>query len=235
MRCDRILVPAVALLLSVGCAHTKKLEVWATLVDAGSGNRRVDIDESKHDSAVVGPGDRVVWICHCPAGTEFTVEDLHFVGDLEDLAEKLSLRQAPLAEDELNRTMEQMRAQAAGPGAAAAAGPGEAAAPEPLVGGRIRFEPVGGMLLVMKDFETAAPGERGRSLFVGRARGAQSLDFEHAPAFNDAARPMRSTRVAPGLGHELWKFTWRVQLIGDPESADTFDPHIFGHPDLKGG
>jgi hypothetical protein len=233
MRFHRSLVPVLAVALLVGCGHTEKIELWATMVtDPQTGQKRVDIDESKHDSGVVRGGDRVAWVCHCPPGTEFTVEDLHLVADLEAFFDRLNETPALGAEEDLARAVEQMRVRlAAGvdtPRAEAAPGQQGEAAPKMLAGGRIRFEgPIGGVLLVVNDAQTSLAREAGEevhSLFVE--------GLLPAP-FVDATRAIRSSRVAPLERHELWKFTWRVQMKGDPSNFDIFDPHIFGHPDKE--
>lgn len=226
MRFHRSLVPVLAIALLVGCVHTKKLEVWAKVVEDENG-KRVEINKGRHDSAVVQPGDRVAWVCHCDPGTQFTVENLHFVGDLEELAERLTYTKPKAGEElqDLGPTMERALAQLAAQAAAPEDTPREEAA-KPLGEGRIRFAgPVGDVLLVVKN-EASPVGRERSSLFVGEPA-APSVDFVAA------TRVIRSRRVAPGLGHELWKFTWKVRLIGDPNSVVTWDPHIFGHPDLK--
>jgi hypothetical protein len=55
------------------------------------GQIKIDKDEAHHETAVVKPGDEIAWICReCPPGTEFSVEGLHLVANVEKMVEVLS-------------------------------------------------------------------------------------------------------------------------------------------------
>ena len=69
---------AIAVLAS--CGHLQTVELHAGLSADG---RQVVIDETHHDSAGVRAGDRIEWVCRCPEGAEFTVENLHYAGALD--------------------------------------------------------------------------------------------------------------------------------------------------------
>lgn len=69
-------------------AAVREIGVSARLED---GQIRILKDEAHHETAVVKPGDEIAWICRdCPPGTEFSVEGLHLVANLEHLVEMLS-------------------------------------------------------------------------------------------------------------------------------------------------
>lgn len=34
------------------------------------------------------------------------------------------------------------------------------------------------------------------------------------------------------IAHGIWKYTWKVRRVGEPETAVCWDPHIFGHPGI---
>lgn len=69
-------------------AATREIGVSARVED---GKITILKDEAHHETAVVKPGDEIAWICRdCPPGTEFSVEGLHLVANLEQLVEMLS-------------------------------------------------------------------------------------------------------------------------------------------------
>ncbi|HVF61248.1 MAG TPA: hypothetical protein VNJ70_15680 [Thermoanaerobaculia bacterium] len=107
-------------------AAVREIGVSAKLVD---GKIQIDKDEAHHETAVVKPGDEIAWICRdCPAGTEFSVEGLHLVADVEQIVEVLS--QPPPAD--------------------AADAAGDEDSREPYVDGEIALEWVGGELVVTR-------------------------------------------------------------------------------------
>lgn len=75
-------------LMLVGCAESASSNgasavetIGLKVVETATGG--LEIDDSYHDTAVVFRGDRVEWKCDCPEGTEFTVDRLHLLKDLE--------------------------------------------------------------------------------------------------------------------------------------------------------
>ena len=70
-------------------AAVREIGVSARLDE--NGKIKIDKDEAHHETAVVKPGDEIAWICRdCPPGTEFSVESLHLVANVEQLVEVLS-------------------------------------------------------------------------------------------------------------------------------------------------
>ena len=210
MRSRRSLVPLVlAMTILGGCAKTIQVKVN---LDA-SGNPV--FDKSHHEIAFVKPGDRVVWTCRCPPGTEFTVADLRFVADLDDVDEFVlrygtgnpkEIESEILGLESLQRKL------------SVAERPAESA--EAMSEQRPPLEET---IELLKNLESVLFPEEQRNLFRGTSENL--LDTE----FVDGTERVRSPgRVAKGIGHGLWKFTWKVQRKGGPVT-DEWDPHIEGH------
>jgi hypothetical protein len=93
------------------------------------GQIRILKDDAHHETAVVKPGDEIAWICRdCPAGTEFSVEGLHLVADIERIVDVLS---GPVPADSASAT-------------------DEGDPREPYIGGEVALEWVGGELVVTR-------------------------------------------------------------------------------------
>ena len=201
------LVGVVSLMVLAGCVSSRAPETIQLKVhlmkDEGGKPIGVEIDKAFHDSGVVGPGDRIAWICECPEGTEFRVEKLHFAGDLDYLVDLFSETESKKQVERLSETLQ-------APGAAAKAGE---------AGGQKAGQGEEARRLVAALKSTLAPDE-------------SRLLFENWSPSDDWARPTEtipSTPVARGIGHGIWKFTWRVRLIGNEASEKSWDPCIYGH------
>lgn len=196
-----VAVVAAAFLADGARAVEVEIEVRATLVEDDSGKLRVQIDKAYHDTAFVHSGDQITWVCECPPGTEFAVEDLSFIADLEEAAEML-IRVHGRGVERLRRELESVQLLSAERG-------GRQGRPG------VWKETAAHALLLIKDLEatlTAAP----RKLFENWS----------PPGFVDRASPIQSAPVVKDVGHGLFKFSWRVRLKGDPTSEDVWDPHI---------
>lgn len=187
--------------------ETIKLKVHL-IKDEGGKPTGVKIDKTFHDSGVVSPGDQIAWVCDCPEGTEFTVEKLHFAGDLDQLVDLFSQTES---EDEIERLSQALQAGEASPG-----GKEEAKAEEAVGQEAIQDEEVRRLVTALKS--TLAP-DQARPLFENWSPPAE---------FVRGTETIRSTPVAQGIGHGLWKFTWRVRLTGT-ETEESWDPCIYGH------
>ncbi len=94
------------------------------------GKIKIDKDEAHHETAVVKPGDEIAWICRdCPDGTEFSVEDLHLVANVEQMVEVLSKPVPPDSPGEAD----------------------EGDSREPYIDGEIALEWVDGELVIIRD------------------------------------------------------------------------------------
>ncbi len=94
------------------------------------GKIKIDKDEAHHETAVVKPGDEIAWICRdCPDGTEFSVEGLHLVANVEQMVDVLS---------------EPVRADSQGEA-------DEGDSREPYIDGEIALEWIDGELVVTRD------------------------------------------------------------------------------------
>jgi hypothetical protein len=250
----------LALAVLAGCPQRtpapKQAELWVRVVEDAAGNKKVEIDRSEehHDSVVVEPGDRITWACldasapeteprPCPADVEFAIDELHYVGDLEQLVETLR-RPVTFDPEQLAAVSQELQALQQQAVTAPPAQPegGEKRAAENLMRGRIHFEgPVGPMIRVVRDGDTLAAAPAGgpsRALFEDEPMPSVrylETDEQLVPLkFQSGDELIRSGRVAGGIGDSVWKFTWRVRLKGVPASEDTLDPHIYGHDDIDG-
>jgi hypothetical protein len=85
----------LAVAASAGCGTTK-----AIMVHAISKNGGLEILKGEaHQSVVVTRGDRVAFICDCPAGTTWTVDDIRPLGNLEEIARFLGNGDEPPIEE----------------------------------------------------------------------------------------------------------------------------------------
>lgn len=173
------------------------VEVHATVNEHG----HIEIHKEPHETAIVGPGQRVKWACVCGDGLEFTIADLRPMFDIDHLI-KLYME----AQDEAT----------GGEGAAEAEDPTkvlERLAPAFFMAPRAHYQ--------AQENGTGPPDvTRGWSSGVGENE------------FTDGT--FLSPRVPTGIGHILWKFTWRVRRQGDPGSVVEWDPHIETHPGISG-
>ena len=86
------------------------------------------------------------------------------------------------------------------------------------------WAPVQETIALLTDLKSTLSPDEQRNLF--RRTSENLLD----PEFVDGRARLRSPgRVAKGIGHGLWKFTWKVRKKGDPAAVDEWDPHIEGH------
>lgn len=105
MRFSSSLLVVLVLPLLVGCNGTEEVgteergteEVGPDVVLKEIGviarleNGQIKIDTTHHETVVVKPGDEIAWVCReCPAGTEFAVEGLHLVANIEQIVDVLS-------------------------------------------------------------------------------------------------------------------------------------------------
>jgi len=198
---------------SGGKVDTVRLKVDP--VKDGKGNLiGVKIDQSHHDSGVVEPGDRIVWVCDCPEGAEFAVEKLHFAGDLDKLVDVLS-RTGDDGRSELDRLGQALESLQ-----------------------RSLPAPQGQEMVADKLWDQEAKPEGDRQLLGFTAVALQNLretlvPEQSHPLFENWSPPsrfvraretIRSAPVAQGIGHELWKFTWKVRVKGHPKSESSRSP-----------
>jgi hypothetical protein len=143
-------------------------------------------------------------------GVEFTVENIHFLGDLDDVVDAL-LAAGLTDADRTGGFIEGLEATTAQPAA--------------LAEGGLPSDP--------RLAETAAALRSLRAAFASPSGG----DAYEAPRLFDRWKPPGFTRAAERIVTDpvgkldrtgLWKFTWKVRLAG---SEDSWDPHIIGHPD----
>ncbi|MGH2626395.1 MAG: hypothetical protein ACRDHY_07075 [Anaerolineales bacterium] len=170
--------------------------------DAGGQPIAVEIDKTFHDSAVVGPGDRVEWVCsNCPEGTEFAVENLHFAGDLDRLVDMFSETEGRDERQQLSRTLQAQRASLE----------------EPLDQQARQEQEV---LRLVSALKTTLAPDPSHPLFG---------DWSPPSRFVPANEAIPSPRAVLGVGDGFWKFTWKVRLTGDRASERSWDPCIYGH------
>jgi hypothetical protein len=208
----------LAVVVAWGCGRgtTKTIEVHAVAHDGGA---RVEIlkDRAHHDSVVVEPGDRIAFICSdCPQGAEFTVEDIHFLGDLDDVVDALLAAGLtdPARTGALIEGLEATTATTAQPAALAAGLP----ATDPRLAETAT---------ALRSLRAAFPSPPGG----GEYEAPRLFDRWTPPGFTRAADRIVTDPVAKLDRTGLWKFTWKVRLAG---SEDSWDPHIIGHPDYDG-
>lgn len=101
-----IKVGFAVLALSLGCTHwdeSRKLEKTPSRVEVHAtldGETVVIHKDHPHSTAVVGPGERVEWVCRCDPGLEFTVADLRPMVDLDLLTDLYMKAQEQVATGE---------------------------------------------------------------------------------------------------------------------------------------
>lgn len=215
MRFRRSLPPLVlAMVILGGCVQTVQLVVRS---DA-SGNPV--IDENHHAKPFVKPGDRVVWTCQCPPDTEFTVSDLYFVADLDDVFE-FTIRHEIELKDRKRHESRIQGLESLQRKLSVADRPAESA--EAM---SEQLPPIQETIALLADLESTLSPDEQRDLFK---QTSQSL-MDSEPKWVDGRARLRSpTRVAKGIGHGLWKFTWKVRKKSDPNVIVEWDPHIVGH------
>ncbi len=207
-----LVILVLPLLAGCRCAEEKVQEEGVTKEDSVHAtldqNGQVVIAEEKeedHDTVSLRPGDRVAWTCDgCPPGTQFAVQHLHLLVDLEQVVETLmkppNLDEADLGElQKLCRDLESAPAQE------------EARTSELFMKGRISFRRVGDAIFATRDLQEQAAVE--------------PVEWAPPDVFVDAGERILSGPVPKDVAHGVWKFTWKVRLEGKGE--DEWDPHLY--------
>ena len=210
-----LVILVLPLLAGCRCAEEKVQEEGVTKEDSvhakldENGNVKIDYEkEGDHDTVSLRPGDRVAWTCDgCPPGTQFAVQDLHLLVDLEQVVETLGEGPPPGQADpqaefqELSRELE------------SAPVPGEGDARKTLIEGKIALRWLGdGLLVVTRDLQEQAAVE--------------PVEWAPPDVFVDAGERILSGPVPKDVVHGVWKFTWKVRLRGKP-GEDKWDPHLY--------